>query len=615
MGDLAGPPTNNERAFMTAKPNAAPNEGEFRPAAEPARPSRGRSLLFQLAAVGLIVVSALAGTGLARLLKGPPKADNEEVPTALGLRLPEKLEEAFRGWGPRKPDVVLLLSGEEHGYVMPCGCSDPQMGGLERRYNLLRLLKARGWQVAAVDLGNVAQKEGIRGLVKLPNLQGMAKYVASMKALKAMGYTAVGLGEYEAALTFADVLANFALNEERPRVVAANIDDAANLFPQQLQSWVPAIEVDAPRPGTLPIPVGVTGVIGRGLRDKIRETNVKFTEASRALVQVLQEMDGAGVELRVLLYQGQINGAPPGAAPTEGVACAKAFPQFQVLLCLSDTDLPPALPLEVDHADKGIAAKTQIISLGHKAKSVGVLGVWRTGKKDPAFEFKYQLVELTPEFKTPKGQEKGHLVLDLMEDYTRTLKANDYLGRYPQTKHDLQAHSPVKGLRFPGGPNEPTYVGSQRCKQCHPHAFAVWEKTPHSHAYKTLVEEAKRPSNRQFDGECVVCHTVGFGYQGGFKDAQKTPLLENVGCESCHGPASLHVKNPSNPEWQKRMNLAWWKDPAGPPLPAAAAKKRLDAIDVFCQKCHDIDNDVTWTHGAFERKWKLVEHPTPAPAD
>jgi hypothetical protein len=562
--------------------------------------------------VGLVVV---AGTGLAWLLKGPPISDNDAAPTALGLRLPEKLEQAFRAWGPRKPDVVLLVSGEQHGYMLPCGCSDPQYGGLERRYNLLRLLKARGWPVAAVDLGNVAQKEGIHGPVKLPNLQGLAKYVASMKALKAMGYTAVSLGEYEAALTFADVLANFALNEERPRVLAANIHDAATVFPEQLRSWTPAVEVDAAAPGSLPVQVGVTAVLGRTLHGKIHETNVKFDKTTPVLEQVLDEMTAAGMELRVLLYQGPINDPRPGDPPTAGgaAACAKYFPQFQVVVCLSETDLPPALPLEVDHADKRSAAKTQVITLGHKAKHVGVLGVWRTGKKGPPFEFKYQLVELGPEFKTPQGGEKGHPVLDLMEDYTRTLKVNDYLARYPQTKHVLQVLSPVKGLKTPGGPNEPTYVGSERCKKCHEAAYDIWKKTPHSHAYETLVKRAERPSNRQFDGECVVCHTVGFGYQGGFKDAKKTPLLENVGCESCHGPASLHVKNPSNPQWQKQMNLEWWKDPAAPKLPPAREKQRLDKIDRFCQKCHDIDNDVTWTNGAFERKWKKIEHPTPAP--
>src|SRR5882724_6944156 len=44
------------------------------------------------------------------------------------------IEDLFRDWpANRKPDVVLVLSGQEHGYLQPCGCSKPQLGGLVRR--------------------------------------------------------------------------------------------------------------------------------------------------------------------------------------------------------------------------------------------------------------------------------------------------------------------------------------------------------------------------------------------------------------------------------------------------------------------------------------------------
>src|SRR5437764_939868 len=45
----------------------------------------------------------------------------------------------FVGWA--KPDVALLLSGESLGYLQPCGCSEPQKGGLARRYAFLQSLK------------------------------------------------------------------------------------------------------------------------------------------------------------------------------------------------------------------------------------------------------------------------------------------------------------------------------------------------------------------------------------------------------------------------------------------------------------------------------------------
>ena len=90
-------------------------------------PPRKRGTAFQLAAVALTIFSALAGTGLARLLRAP---EGGAKPAA--AKFPARL---FEKW--TKPDLVLVVSGQQKGYLLPCGCYRPQVGGLERRYNLL----------------------------------------------------------------------------------------------------------------------------------------------------------------------------------------------------------------------------------------------------------------------------------------------------------------------------------------------------------------------------------------------------------------------------------------------------------------------------------------------
>jgi hypothetical protein len=169
---------------------------------------------------------------------------------------------------------------------------------------------------------------------------------------------------------------------------------------------------------------------------------------------------------------------------------------------------------------------------------------------------------------------------------------------------------------------KPKYVGSKRCQDCHPSAFQVWEKSPHSHAYETLVK-AKDPSLRQFDPECVACHVVGFGKTGGFTGPDDTSRLKNVGCESCHGPCSEHVKAPGDTKWYPHINPLR----AGDEERNLAAKKskgkltnqesarlnemnvqRLRGMDRFCQSCHDIDNDVHWK---FDKRWPEIIHMTP----
>lgn len=556
------------------------------PPVSPRDAARSRGLKFKLAALGLTLVSALAGTGLAYWLKTPePNAALPKIET-YNDAIPSKL---FRDW--EKPDFVILLSAQQHGYLLPCGCSNPQIGGLERRYNFLQLLKGRGWPVVAVDLGDVAQKSGP---AKLPNVQGLIKYRYSMLALKEMGYLGVGIGEYDAALSLRDI-DGYAINEPKPAVLAANITP--------LENWpgFKALEVETV-PG-VNVKVGVTSVVGPTVAETIKDSSVKFLVGvpqgtpgtADVLTQQLKEMQAAKVDLPILLYHGL-------AAPrkkdfkVEPVECAKKFPQFRAIVCLSEEDEPPAQAYVVDHKD---GTKNYIFRLGHKGKNVGVLGVYRDAPGNTGFHFRYQLVEMGTEYMTPKEREAGHPILQLMEGYTGELRRDNYLARYRQAMHIVQAMAPVPGLRNPGD-GKPTYIGTEACKKCHEHAYDIWVKTPHAHAYKTLVE-AKRPSLRQYDAECIVCHTVGFGYNSGYTDEVKTKHLENVGCESCHGPGSLHAKNPENQEWRDRMNQHW-----------RGAKKKNDAIERFCQTCHDAENDVHWIHNGqkdpFKEKWSKIIH-------
>lgn len=80
------------------------------------------------------------------------------------------------------------------------------------------------------------------------------------------------------------------------------------------------------------------------------------------------------------------------------------------------------------------------------------------------------------------------------------------------------------------------YSGSESCRSCHQFEYQAWSGQGHARAYATLEKVGS-----QFDPECVICHTVGMKYEGGFVSGEKTPHLNNVGCENCHGPGSEHI--------------------------------------------------------------------------
>jgi hypothetical protein len=85
------------------------------------------------------------------------------------------------------------------------------------------------------------------------------------------------------------------------------------------------------------------------------------------------------------------------------------------------------------------------------------------------------------------------------------------------------------------------YVGAAVCSQCHPTPHLEWSQTLHARALETL-EAIGQGSN----AECLPCHTVGFGDEGGFVDRATTNALAGVQCENCHGAAGAHVRDPLN---------------------------------------------------------------------
>jgi hypothetical protein len=151
------------------------------------------------------------------------------------------------------------------------------------------------------------------------------------------------------------------------------------------------------------------------------------------------------------------------------------------------------------------------------------------------------------------------------------------------------------------------YVGSSACKACHNtdktgKQFAIWEKTAHANAYKTLLkpEADKIAKGKAVENkECLSCHVAGMSEKGAEFDA-KFAKEEGVGCEECDGAGSgyktLHMK---------KENIDKAKA-AGMKLPQVAD----GSAEKQCKTCH---NEKSPTHKAFKFQefWKKIAHPLP----
>lgn len=498
---------------------------------------------------------------------------------------------AGRPFGDAPVDLCLVLSGQMYGYLQPCGCSRPQLGGLERRHELMRRFASLGYPLSAADLGDLAPREQA-------GPQNRWKYEMAIKSLKAMSYAGMALGPTELAMRH-DTALDLAQNYQPPVILAANLLDAEGLFPEMFKPWT----MDDPRrtedvagtlarlAGSLTAPlgssaavasatlvsgrprVGYVGLVGDSVIADCaaRKFEVKFTKPADALQAVLKPFLAMRPEVKILLFQGTRDEASALLKTVPGV--------FDMVLCRNDASdgVAPLLPIKDESG-------SWILMVGHKGRAVGVVA-YRRGKP-----LEYRLEELVEELELP--DDKTNPSREIMKEYVWGVYSNKFIEKVPKISHPMQLNPELKDAIF---------VGSGKCKECHPQAHGHWSATNHSHAWDNLVK-AGRPIaeiaqkggatkyiGRQFDPDCAKCHVTGFGFKGGYEDDVKSVHLFGNGCENCHGPGSLHAGQPSNPTFRKPMVLSI---------------EDRDRTGQMCMKCHDLDNDPHFDIA----KWEKIKH-------
>ncbi len=492
---------------------------------------------------------------------GPTKQASATAPHTKPA--PPTVHPLLKGW--EKPAATLIFSGEQHGYMEPCGCSATQSGGLSRRGDLIRQLNEKGWPFAAFDVGD---------LVKKDNLQNRIKFQVMRAALKELGYEAMGLGLEELSIERIEqgFLVQQAAEQKEPQFVSANVEftmfkDPA-LRPAQIAKIV---TINGHR-------IGVTAIFGKSLVSALfgpsGDPNIKVNDPAQSLPAAIAELKKQKAEVLVLLSH---------AEKTESIELAKKFPEFQIVATARG-------PEDGEDEPKPVG-KTLLVDVGQKGKHVAVVGYYPDDKARP---FRYELVDLDKErfHDTPK-------MIDRMREYQHILT-----GSYDAVMKEFAQLQP---------PNGDTFAGVETCKDCHTKAYGIWKDSKHAHAYESLItgrEGAKNVVPRNHDPECINCHTVGWDpqadspYLSGFYSLEKTPKLKDQQCENCHGPAAKHVA----------LELAWKKDPKGVnkgELDAARGRARLkvaDAERTLCDKCHDYENDPNFSHATFAEYWLQIEH-------
>jgi len=556
-------------------------------------PSQGRHPSGKIGQVILVILIAATGTlvFLSSATTPPPRVSaqtgspdrpgvtsgqSSETPTstAVSTALAEKSPETtaapipiVEGWP--QPSFILAITGQQHGYIEPCGCSPRQSGGLARRADLFRQLReVKKWPVLALETGGTLNDD------RVTREQSLLKFRMIQDALNGMQYRALGLGSEELKL---GALKLFEIFSER------NVQEGFDL-PFVAANVVLLSSPDLGTPKTYRVleiggkKVAVTSVFGNEFKKDfsfVAEDELKIIDPVTALPPVLAAMKAEQPDVLVLMSFESSEGSRK---------LAEQFPDFQVVVSAGGADDPGN--------DHEMIGKTLFFVSGMKGKHVNLVGFY-PGEK---VEMRFERVELDQDrFGRAPEMRK------LMAHYQEQLK-----------EQWLDPSSAVRGLTVPHESGF-QFVGAQACATCHASAYEVWEGSNHANATASLLEgrpeEKETWIDRTYDPECLSCHATGWDamnaipYTDGFIEAQTTPHLLGNQCENCHGPGSEHVKLETE-----------WKTAGGAMSEALTAGRTAvritqdQAEKKVCMKCHDFDNSPNFD---FDTYWPQIEHPTP----
>lgn len=456
----------------------------------------------------------------------------------------EKIEPLCEGW--QKPAIAFALTGQMHGYFEPCGCSEPQYGGVSRRADLIRQLRDdKGWHVTALDLG---------GTVRSARKQSQLKFEVLANSFKDMKYRALAVGVEELKLG-GDWLLSQCVNN--PAEGDNFVFMSANV-----------ILKDVPEYGPVPFAVvtagdykvGITSIFGPELLTEVGnlDQQIQVNKPADALPDVIEKLKAQKCDLLVLLTHGSLS---------ESKSLAKQFPEFKLVVSTGPVEDPLANnPIRI--------GETTFAVVGHKGKRVGVVGIYPDSKDRP---IRMELVRLDGDrfADAPK-------MVEHMKAYQEVLKQENLVETEPPIAH----------------PSGHKFVGAQKCVTCHPKAFEKWQSTGHAKAFAS-IEKGRRDIPRIHDPECLSCHVTGwhpqqvFRYDSGYKSEKVSAHLLGNQCENCHGPGSQHVdvfENGGDEDKAKQLMRVTLKQ----------------AKDNLCYTCHDLDNS---PHFNFDEYWKEIAHP------
>ncbi|MDP6923255.1 MAG: multiheme c-type cytochrome [Candidatus Scalindua sp.] len=386
-------------------------------------------------------------------------------------------------------DIHVVFTGEENGYLEPCGCSEKQLGGFSKRHTLINHLREKDDNLLLLSLGDLTGKVGRQDEIKMET---------AFESLDLMGYAAHNLGEKD--LEMGTDLLGYLSQISNVDLLSSNIVFTAEVLGIK-QYVIKEIKTE-----DTTLSVGILGIVSPELIDSAYQ-DMEIIDPVVSLTPLLSDLRDK-TDILILLSHAEME---------ESIVIAEACPELDLIISGHLVDRPDL------YREKVI--NTYVIPVGEKGKYVGEITLSPQQKQtgeDEYFNRIPPVIEITP--LDERFADSPDIAM-LLKIYQQRLADEELLAQV--FKSDL--------------PSNLTFIANNDCAACHNKIFKHWEGTGHASAYETLVK-----AEHEYDPECVECHVIGLNYFTGFETMESTPELKGVGCESCHGAGSDHKETQSS---------------------------------------------------------------------
>jgi hypothetical protein len=482
---------------------------------------------------------------------------------------------------PSERRATVFYTAQTQGTLEPCGCTSDPLGDIARVTALVRRT-ARTGATLLVDAGNLTYPSGEISSGKQEAADLVAGFLAREIARLPLGGSA--LGETDLVRGVAKI---------QPKRLAANLESLPFVEPSRI-SLVGGIKI------------GVFGLVAPALA---REKGLRAEDPVSTARAEADRLRAAGAEIIIAL-------APLDRRQARAVA-REAAVDFVVL----GNDVGEGSPraenvgsafLVVPGSEMQRVGRLQIVLRQDKARSAGEPlrdAGGPTANRVRTEEIDRQVRQLDADlagwendsnsdaaFVAAKRQERDELRTEAARlastpwaapaqgSYfvNELLPIRRNLPRDPALAASMRELDKAVGaanlkVAEPPPPAEPGrahFSGDASCVRCHKAAARFCKHTVHAHAWKTLQAVGKTGH-----GDCVSCHVTGYGEVGG-SSLGFSKGLENVQCEACHGPGSIHV--------EKR----------GLEKPLALSTRTPESV---CTRCHNEKHSDTFKYEAYLR--------------